>query len=68
MPVASRDLADLGRRADEDRRDQSLRAGLDRAGERGLLAGMRDRGRDRLEALASLPAAVRTFRFRLLAS
>ena len=49
-----RDLADLGRGADEDRRDESFRAGLDRAGERGLLTGMRDGRRHGREALASL--------------
>ena len=49
-----RDLADLRGRADEDRRDQSLLAGLDRAGQRRRLARMRHGGRHRLEAAAPL--------------
>ena len=53
---------------DEDRRDQSRSAGLDRAGQRRLLARMRDRGRDGLEARDIAPAAARTFPFPVLDS
>ena len=44
------DLVDLRRRADEDRRDELLVAGLDRAGERRRLARVRHGGRDRVQA------------------
>ena len=63
-----RDLLDLRGRTDEDRRDESLLRRLDRAGQRRLLAGVRDRRRDRLEARDSAPAAARTFRFPALGS
>ena len=46
MPDAFGDLRDLRGRADEDRLDQPFCAGLDRAGQRRLLAGVGHRGRD----------------------
>ena len=49
-------------RADQDRRDQSLLAGFDRAGEqRRLLARMRHRGREPARGCGTAPAAVRIF-------
>ena len=63
-----REVVDLGRGADENRGDESLRAGLDRAGERRLLAGMRDRRRRPAPGSGIAAAAIRTFRFRLMES
>ena len=49
MPCCAAISLDLRRRSDEDRRDQSLLASLDGAGERRLFARVRHGGRDRLE-------------------
>ena len=51
------DLRDLLRRADENGRDQALLGGFERAGERRLFAGMRDRRGHRLKAAAALQQA-----------
>jgi hypothetical protein len=51
--VRLRNLADFCRRADENRPDEPLLAGLDRTRQRRFLAGMGDSGRHRLEASTS---------------
>ena len=51
--VRLRDLPDLRLRADENRPDEPLLAGLDRTRQRRFLAGMGDSGRHRLEASTS---------------
>ncbi len=52
-PVRLRDLFDLRARPHEDRRDEPVRRGVDRAGERARLARMRDGRRHGLEAPAA---------------
>ena len=67
MPAGLRDLLDLRRRADEDRHDQPLLGGLDRAGQRrSPRTGARPPSAP-ARGCGTARAAVRTFRFQLSA-